>query len=57
LSEQIDPHSGRFLGNFPQAFSHLGLINSLLYLAYAEGHDTPVPDPVGSSEHRQQNGR
>jgi GH15 family glucan-1,4-alpha-glucosidase len=57
LSEQIDPHSGRFLGNFPQAFSHLGLINSLLYLAYAEGRDTPVPDPVGSSEHRQQNGR
>ncbi len=53
-SEEIDPTSGRFLGNFPQAFSHIGLINSALYLAYAEGRDSPVPDPIGSPEHRAQ---
>jgi GH15 family glucan-1,4-alpha-glucosidase len=28
LSEQYDPAARRFLGNFPQAFSHVGLINT-----------------------------
>src|SRR5262249_58849495 len=28
LSEQYDPASQRQLGNFPQAFSHIGLINT-----------------------------
>ena len=28
LPEQIDPSNGAFLGNFPQAFSHIGLISS-----------------------------
>jgi GH15 family glucan-1,4-alpha-glucosidase len=26
LPEQIDPTSGEFYGNFPQAFSHIGVI-------------------------------
>jgi GH15 family glucan-1,4-alpha-glucosidase len=33
LPEQIDPGSGRFLGNHPQAFSHVGLISSGVNLA------------------------
>jgi GH15 family glucan-1,4-alpha-glucosidase len=28
LSEQYDPAARRFLGNFPQAFSHVGLVNT-----------------------------
>jgi GH15 family glucan-1,4-alpha-glucosidase len=37
LAEQYDPHSKRQLGNFPQAFSHLALINSAHSLNTAEG--------------------
>ena len=33
LSEQYDTADGRMLGNFPQAFSHVGLINSALNLS------------------------
>ena len=28
LSEEYDPSSGRLIGNFPQAFSHMALVNS-----------------------------
>lgn len=35
LPEQIDPGSGAFLGNFPQAFSHVGVISSGVNLARA----------------------
>ena len=35
LSEQIDPTTGAFIGNFPQAFSHIGVIASGVSLARA----------------------
>jgi GH15 family glucan-1,4-alpha-glucosidase len=31
-SENIDPHTGRHLGNFPHAFTHITLINALLHV-------------------------
>ena len=35
LAEEYDPAGGRLLGNFPQAFSHVGLVNTALGLARA----------------------
>jgi GH15 family glucan-1,4-alpha-glucosidase len=35
LPEQIDPATGQFLGNFPQAFSHIGVISSAVNLSRA----------------------
>jgi GH15 family glucan-1,4-alpha-glucosidase len=32
LSEEVDPATGAALGNYPQAFSHIGLINSAVLL-------------------------
>jgi GH15 family glucan-1,4-alpha-glucosidase len=34
LAEGYDPEEGRFTGNFPQAFSHVGLVNSAMNLAH-----------------------
>lgn len=36
LAEEIEPKTGTHLGNFPQAFSHIGLINSAIYLSIAK---------------------
>jgi GH15 family glucan-1,4-alpha-glucosidase len=37
LAEEFDPLAERMLGNFPQAFSHVGLINSALNLSRQTG--------------------
>jgi GH15 family glucan-1,4-alpha-glucosidase len=37
LSEEYDPVAGRQLGNFPQAFSHIGLVGTALALFGEEG--------------------
>jgi GH15 family glucan-1,4-alpha-glucosidase len=34
--EELDPDTGRHLGNFPQAFTHLSLINAVMHLIHAE---------------------
>jgi GH15 family glucan-1,4-alpha-glucosidase len=37
LSEEYDPRTKRMLGNFPQAFSHIGLLNSAFNLTHERG--------------------
>jgi GH15 family glucan-1,4-alpha-glucosidase len=37
LSEQLDGATGELLGNFPQAFTHIGLVNAAWAIARAEG--------------------
>jgi len=55
LAEEYDPRAKRFLGNFPQAFSHIGIVNTAAHLARVEaasadrGADkTPDPKPGAS---------
>jgi GH15 family glucan-1,4-alpha-glucosidase len=35
LAEEYDPRAGRQIGNTPQAFSHLGLVNAARHLSGA----------------------
>ncbi len=42
FSEQIDTNTGEPLGNFPQAFSHLGLVTAAQALAEAQARLSPA---------------
>ncbi len=48
LGEAVDDESGEQRGNYPQAYSHIGLLNSALYLADATGSSDVSLAPLGT---------
>ncbi|MGQ4487605.1 glycoside hydrolase family 15 protein [Streptomyces sp. SAS_281] len=53
LAEEYDPAAKRQLGNYPQAFSHAGVVNSarlLARLAAHSGSGISIPNPASGAE-------
>jgi GH15 family glucan-1,4-alpha-glucosidase len=58
FSEEIDANTGEALGNYPQAYTHIALINSAVNLKkaemrMAEHHTDPVIAAIRLHEHSQ----
>jgi alpha,alpha-trehalase len=48
LAEEVDPGSGEMIGNFPQAFSHIGLVNAAWAIAQAQERVAGQGQPAAS---------
>jgi GH15 family glucan-1,4-alpha-glucosidase len=54
LAEEVDPVTGELLGNVPQAFSHIGLVNAAWAIDQAErslAATVPSPRVAADREH------
>jgi GH15 family glucan-1,4-alpha-glucosidase len=49
--EELDPDTGRHLGNFPQAFTHLAQINAIMHVIEAESREQHHgPEPLSPNQ-------
>jgi GH15 family glucan-1,4-alpha-glucosidase len=52
FAEEIDTRTGRHLGNFPQAFTHLALINAVMHVIRAEDRVERLRSPSATDADR-----
>ena len=49
MAEEVDPGSGEMIGNFPQAFSHIGLVNAAWAIAQAQERALLPSGPISGT--------
>jgi GH15 family glucan-1,4-alpha-glucosidase len=54
LSEEYDPHAKCMVGNFPQAFSHVALVDTAFNLGHEVTQNAPKPAEQRGDDRRQQ---
>jgi GH15 family glucan-1,4-alpha-glucosidase len=57
LAEEYDPKTKRQLGNFPQAFSHVGLVNTAFHLMRRWNRPVAATAAAGDSGERRYQSR
>jgi alpha,alpha-trehalase len=50
LAEEVDLRTGEMIGNFPQAFSHIGLVNAAWAISQAQQRPGPPGAPLDLSQ-------